>query len=200
MKISSKNELHDVVHFLQDLLDLQTVEIKTTRLQEIFAQSLGFKSYNGLISSLPFDQKITQEQEDIFTEALQKSHEANKNYVKGVLLYLERDEEQERNSLYLKRFSHKSYCPSKLGEGENYWYLTSGGWKPWAEMVPTGVKVGINVYEVIRSHLTDFSGRSGPVWDSSQGTAGFEVEARRLKKRYGPSPDESKLFSRNPSE
>ena len=74
MKISSKREFHSVVGSLRSLLADEGVAIKTTRTQELLSQSLGYKSANGLLASLPVDIELNDAVFRNFDDRLSSNH------------------------------------------------------------------------------------------------------------------------------
>lgn len=190
MKLSSKNELHSIVETLHKALKDEDLFIKKTRLQEIFAKSFEYKSYNGLISSLPIDISITEKNENNFASLLKENHSFDNSAKRQFLAYVEQTHES-----YSTYWNSDSQCyPKSISKNENYWYLTKEGWKPWSEMDFKAMRVELNIYEVVHSSSNFLGGSARSIWDACIASHEFELEADRLIKQYGQMPAQDILY------
>lgn len=197
VKISSKKEFHSLVHTLQCLLADDNVPIKTTRAQELLSRSLGFKSSNGLLASLPTEIDLTDKSFDVFEWILQEKHQADHLSGESVLRHLERDHKS-----YSTTWGSDAHCyPRKLDKNENYWYLTHDGWIQWRDMDFGKMKVELNIYKVVQSSYSPFLGEgtpfgsARPIWAAMIASDTFEAQAAKLENEHGDMPSRDLMFA-----
>ncbi len=191
MKIVSKQEFNSLASSLKSSLAALNAPVKTSRLQDIFAQSLGYKSANGLLNSgLPKDFVLTEEQGVRLSTLLAQNH--NITNVDGYSLLRELESKHQSYST-VRGSDHKCY-PSEISENENYWYLTENGWLPWCEMDFSKMRVELNIYRVVHASSHAFGGSARPIWTADIGSYEFEIEARRLERKFGDWPDKGSMY------
>lgn len=190
MKISSKQEFHSLVSSLKSSLSDMNVPVKTSRAQELLAQSLGYKSANGLYSDLPKEFVLTEEKGDLLSALIARNHKGMDINGLALLRGLER-KHQSYSSVW--NCDDKCY-PTELSEGENYCYLTQNGWLPWDQMDFSKMRVELNIYKVIRAYTHAFGGSARPIWTADIGSYEFELEAERLKRKFGEWPDRTIMY------
>lgn len=197
MKISSTKEFHSIVSSFKSLLERRNVSIKTTRAQELLAETLGFKSANGLIASTPLDLTLTETMYDTLRHLLTERHQVNDVNSKQVL-----DSLEQNHKSYSTTWNSDSRCyPRNISESENYWYLMNDGWHSWKEMDFEHMAVELNIYKVVHSYFMpflgndSFSGTARPIWTADIGSHEFENEARKLERKFGEMPDHERMFS-----
>jgi len=197
MKISSKKEFHSLVHTLQCLLADDNVPIKTTRAQELLSRSLGFKSSNGLLASLPFEIRLTDKTFNVFEWILQEKHQADHLSGESVLRCLESEHRTHSTT-----WGGDAHCyPKELAKNENYWYLTHDGWVQWQDIDFSRMKVELNIYKVVYSSFGPFlgegsySGSARPIWTAVIASSTFEAQAAKLEKEYGGMPSRDLMFA-----
>ena len=178
MKISSKREFHAVVGSLRSLLADDGVSIKTTRTQELLSQSLGYKSANGLLASLPVDIELNDAVFRNFDDRLRSNHAVLSVDAASLLRSLE-----AAHRSYSTVWNSDSRCyPQKLSKNENYWYLTEHGWIPWSQMDFAKMRVELNIYKVVQSHFApfldddSFTGSVRPIWTADIASDDFESQ------------------------
>lgn len=197
MKISSTKEFHSVVSSFKSLLERRSVSIKTTRAQELLAETLGFKSANGLIASVPLDVTLTETMYATLRLLLKERHQVNDIDSKWVL-----DSLEQNHKSYSSAWNSDLRCyPRKISPSENYWYLMNDGWYPWEEMNFEHMAVELNIYKVVHSHFMpflgsdSFSGTARPIWTADIGSHEFEAEASKLERKFGEMPNHDLMFS-----
>ncbi|MBY7898707.1 hypothetical protein KW478_19625 [Vibrio fluvialis] len=192
MKIGIKSELHSVVSSLKSNLALSEIPVKTTKLQEVFANALGYKTFNGLLHALPIEIGITDAVDSKFEKLLKEKFNLSEHQSMQHKWLHQLDDKHETYSSHYS--SDKSCYPTSLRDGENYWYLMEDGWKQWSEMDFSTMKVELNIFEVAVSQLwgdpeKSFGGHScRPIWDASIASFEFENKAERLIRQYGHTP------------
>ena len=149
MKISSIPEFHSLVRTLRTTLFEASIPVKTSRAQELLAQSLGFKSANGLFAALPLDVNLTDQMCITFQDLLSARHNVKLDHAPGLLRYVER----EHKSISTTWGSDKACYPKKLLPNENFWYLTDDGWIPWSNMDFNKMRVELNIYKLSLIHI-----------------------------------------------
>ncbi len=197
MIISSKNQFHSLVTSLRDLLSKKDVSIKTSRVQELFSRSLGYKSANGLLANLPVDIRLTEKIFSSFREQLKERHCVDTIDTSWLLRHLE---SQHKN--YSAVWGSDSKCyPKKLLPTENYWYLTKDGWIPWSKMDFSRMRAELNIYKVVHSHFSpflgegSFTGSARPIWTADIASCDFQSDAHKLEKKFGDMPESERMFS-----
>ena len=195
MIISSKKELHSLVADLKESLSSTPpqVSIKTSRLRENFAQSLGYKSFNGLIGALPIEIRVTPGHDENFRSLIKQRHQVELPAIFNPLQAL-----TQKNQSYSTHWNSDARCyPKELSANENYWYLTRDGWKPWKEIDFDEMRAELNIYEIVHAYSTGLGGAARSVWDASIASEEFEREAKNLKQQFGNMPDSSILYPRH---
>jgi len=200
MKISSKKEFNSLVTSIKSTLSKDGHLIKTSRLRELFAMSLGKNSANGLLGTLPIDIKITTQMGANLSDLLNKRHDIDNVDGLSLLTHLER--EHISYSTYWK--SDSNCYPKSKSSNEEYWYLTKNGWLPWGDIDFDQMKVELNIFKVVCSsayYLPDSEGGFGsvssrPIWDASVASYEFGVEAEKLEVQYGDMPDSDALLKK----
>lgn len=190
MKISSKQEFHSLVKTLKLDLTHNESAVKTSRLQELFAQSLGYKSANGLYSDLPKDFILTEEQGAVLSALLAKNH--NMKNIDGYTL-LKRLENEHKSYSTRWRSDQKCY-PSQISKNENYWYLTKDGWLSWDKMDFSKMRVELNIYKVVHASSNFLGGFAKPIWTADIGGYEFGLEAGRLESKFGEWPCQEIMY------
>lgn len=200
MKISSKKEFNSLVTSIKSTLSKDGHLIKTTRMRELFAKSLGCKSANGLLATFPTDIKITTRMGGDLSNLLKELHDIENVDGLSLLTHLER--EHISYSTYWK--SDSNCYPKSKSPNEEYWYLTKNGWLSWGDIDFNRMKVELNIFKVVRSsayYLSDSEGGFGsvssrPIWDASVASYEFEVEAEKLEQQYGDMPNSDALLKK----
>jgi hypothetical protein len=191
MKISSKKEFHSYVSSLQSLLLEENVPIKTSKVAELLAKTLGYNSANGLYSKLPICHTLELVNFTKFTNRLIEHHNV---YSINAAILLNLLETQHESYSTAWESDHKCY-PKQLTKNENYWYLTCEGWLPWQRMDFSKMKVELNIFKVVHSSTHAMGGSARPIWDSSIASPEFEKESVKLEKKFGDMPDSKTLLS-----
>lgn len=195
MKISSTQEFNAIISTFCERLKDHDHAVKTSRAKELFALSLGYKSANGLIASIPVEVTFADEHIDEMRSLLKVRHDINVDVTRLIELV-----EDSRKS-YLNQWSSDRDCyPSELKANEIYWYLTKDGWIPWSLMDFSSMKVELNIYKVVHAHSMSWFGDDASVgfadqiWTATHSTREFKRDAYKLEDKYGSMPDNEILY------
>lgn len=186
MKINSKPDFHSLVSNIKHFLLSQKIQVKTTRLQELFAKSLGFNSANGLLASIPCDFNFNQDFFDDFNTNLRETHNSVLKDQKSFLNIF-----NDLSLSNMNEFSEQIQPVDKF----NIWYLTESGWINKKRAVLSDLKIGVNVYAVVESGVKPYPSYEGYtsgayyLWDSSACDEDFDRKADELIKKFGNFPD-----------
>ena len=198
MKISTKHEAHSLVSSLKLYLQQLGYDVRTCMVKEHFAQALGYKSYNGLLSVIPAEIKAGIEAEKKLIDLINVKHRYSIPDDFMAFRHLEVRDQGAYSTMW--PIDPKPLFPEQIKENEMYWYLTQQGWLRWDEIKDIRkMKTGLNVYEVMHSHRSHFfgavTGMTRSIWDAVTERYGFELEADKLADKYGDRPDTGEWFS-----
>lgn len=194
MKFYSKSDLNEFLSKLKEMLNQSGCGVKSSKLKELFASSLGYKSHNALVNRLPLEINLSSAHDQAFTELLRSKHRDSCDRELSPLFLRTTADQCETYSS--KSLSDNRCYPLSLKEHENYWYLTATGWKSWSEMDFKVDRCELNVFSVVRSfNPPNGLGRAHSVWDSSVSSAKFDESAKMLEDEYGEFPPRDLMFN-----
>ena len=192
MKISTKREAHSLVSGLKSYFQEYGYEIKTCQIKEHFAQALGYKSFNGLLSAIPTEIQASEEAEKRLNDLIKAKH--GYRVLDDFMAFRLLEVRYQAAYSNMWPINTSPLFPEKIEDNDMYWYLTQEGWLRWDQIKDMSkMKIGLNVYEVMRSHRSHFFGAvtssTRSLWDAVTERYEFELEADRLVEKYGSGPD-----------